>query len=106
MATATIAEVRALTSWAVADISDANLTTLLNLASGHITDIITKGDSNTIKMAEIYLTAHFGQLRLEGNQVSMSQGGVSNTFATPTKWYQLYKETISGMRTSLIKKVY
>lgn len=106
MATATIAEIRVVTGWAIATISNDDLTTLLGLASDYISAFSSGANSGIVKLSEIYLTAHLGELSLTGNQVSSSQGGVNASFAVPTRWYSAFKEVFEGTKTVQIKKVY
>ena len=62
-------------------------------------------DSTSVQkeLASTFLTAHLGELKLQGNQISASVGGQSISFRQETVWMEMFKRFI-GTFTS--KDVY
>lgn len=111
MAYSVVADIKVITGWsgdADEDISDTDITSLIVLADAYIDSIGFSGGSNILKLASVYLTAHMGTMRIEGN--IQSYGGVetvSVTFKHPTAYLEEFRRIIASAGSSLrgFKKV-
>ena len=109
-------DVKLITGWAggtsapYADISDADITSLIVLADAYLDSLQVSRDTNEMKLLSAYYTAYLGSLRLEANIQSYGgqAGGVSLSFKGSNSYLEAFNGILSGSIDvdTIFKKVY
>ena len=93
----TYEDVYLITGLSSSEIATSDVTSLITLADNYIDELDVNASSGVLKLLSCYLTAHFIELRLSGNEVSMSKEGISVSNANPSVWLQMFNDLLNSV---------